>query len=328
MGGFFGFDRCLALAYPGDLRAKLSRSINLLEPELHHENWLEHPGITEQIEILFATWDMPRMDAEFLARFPKLRAVFYAAGSVKGWATEKAYERGISISSAWAANAIPVAEYTLATILLSLKRFWHHANASRTHHVWRHQNDVSGVYGSVIGLISLGAVARSVVEKLADYEVELVAYDPFVSPAQAKKLGVKLLPIDEVFRRADVISIHTPWLPETENLVNERLLRLMKQASTLINTSRGAVVCERDLCRVLAERPDIMAILDVAYPEPPVADSPLWTLKNVVLTPHIAGSMGREIMRMGDWMAEEGIRYTKGLPLQHQVTRRMLARMA
>ncbi|MDD5263141.1 MAG: hydroxyacid dehydrogenase [Methylacidiphilales bacterium] len=328
VGGFFGFDRCLDLAYPGDLRTRLSRSIKLVEPELDLENWLEHPDITEQIEILFATWNMAVMDEKFLARFPKLRAVFYAAGSVKGWATEEAFDRGIRISSAWAANAIPVAEYTLAVILLSLKRFWHHANDCRMRHVWRHQSDVPGVYSSVIGLISLGAVARTVAWKLADHEVEVIAYDPFVSPAQAKKLGVKLLPLEEVFRRADVISLHTPWLPETENLVNERLLRLMKPASTLINTARGAVICEPDLCRVLAERSDITAILDVTQREPLRPDSPLWTLENVILTPHIAGSMGNEITRMGHWMAGEGLRYTKGKPLQHEVTRPMLGRMA
>jgi phosphoglycerate dehydrogenase-like enzyme len=151
---------------------------------------------------------------------------------------------------------------------------------------------------------------------------------PFATPAAAASLGVTLVSLEELFAKSHVVSIHTPWLPETEKMINGPLIRSMPQGATLINTSRGAVIDESDLCTVLAERSDITAILDVTHPEPPLPDSPLRTLENVVLTPHIAGSIGGEIARMGYWMKDELDLYLAGKALQHGVSEDMLARMA
>ena len=141
-------------------------------------------------------------------------------------------------------------------------------------------------------------------------------------------MGVRLVSLEEIFLKSDVVSLHTPWLPETENMINARLLRLLPPGATLINTSRGAVVNEKDLCEVLRERADVTAVLDVTHPEPPAQDSPLYELDNVVLTPHISGSMESEVARMGHWMADELKRCLRGEPLQYQITRAMLATAA
>jgi phosphoglycerate dehydrogenase-like enzyme len=124
------------------------------------------------------------------------------------------------------------------------------------------------------------------------------------------------------------VSLHTPWLPATENLITGELLASMKQDATFINTARGAVVNQEEMIRVLQERTDLYAVLDVVYPEPVEDGSPLTVLPNVVLTPHIAGSMDRECNRMGRFMVEELQRWLRGEPLQWQVTREKFQIMA
>jgi phosphoglycerate dehydrogenase-like enzyme len=247
---------------------------------------------------------------------------------VKGFATPEAYKRGIQISSAWQANAIPVAEYSHATILLGLTGFWLSQRLARAGKFEHQHFPVAGGFHSNVGLVSLGAIGRLVAGHLARHEINILAYDPYATPAGAASLGVTLVSLEELFAKSHVVSIHTPLLPETDKMINAALLRSMPQAATLINTSRGAVIDEVDLCEVLAERQDITAILDVTHPEPPLPDSPLRTLGNVVLTPHIAGSIGGEIARMGYWMKDELDLYLAGKPLQHGVSEDMLACMA
>ncbi len=318
----------LEQAYAHDLRTELSARVQLLEPHLTGKNWREHAGLLARADVALATWGVPCLDAEFLSLAPKLRAVFYAAGSVKSFVTPELFARGITVSNANKANAIPVAEYAVSAIILSLKKFWPNVRRTRRMRVWDHHLPGPGAYRSVVGLVSLGAVGRLTAEKLSGYELEVLAYDPFATDEQAKALGVRLVSLEEIFRHSDVVSLHAPWLPETENLVHGGLLRLMKPGATLLNTARGAVVQEEDLCAVLRERADLTAVLDVTHPEPPRADSPLFELENVILTPHISGSMAGEIGRMGRWMAEELGRHLTGGPLQHAITAEMLATAA
>lgn len=318
----------LDLAYPGDLRSEILSHCDVLCEDIGSEQWKSQTGPLGRADIIFATWGMPKLDEEFLEAAPNLKAVFYAAGSVKGFATPQSYERGVLISSAWAANAVPVAEYSVATILLSLKRFWSYARMAKEARTADRSLTVAGAYRSKVGLVSLGAIGKLVARRLGSYELNLLAHDPFADPEIAEDLGVSLLSLEELFAVSDVVSLHTPWLPETEGLINGRLVSSMKQGATLINTSRGAVINEPELCKVLASRKDLTAILDVTLPEPPAKDSPFYSLPNVILTPHIAGSMDGEISRMGHWMVEEYSRYRQGQPLKHTVSPEMLERMA
>jgi phosphoglycerate dehydrogenase-like enzyme len=323
-----GMPNYLPKAYPEALRAEIGKKVRLLPETVSGSEWKNHTAALAEADVLFATWGMPKLDEEFLAAAPRLKAVFYAAGSVKGFATPESYKRGILISSAWQANAIPVAEYSHATILLGLTGFWSSQRLARAGKFSHQHSPVAGAFHSNVGLASLGAIGRLVAGHLAKHEINILAYDPYATPAAAASVGVTLVSLEELFAKSHVVSIHTPWLPETEKMINAPLLRSMPEAATLINTSRGAVIDEADLCEVLAERQDITAILDVTHPEPPLPDSPLRTLKNVILTPHIAGSIGGEIARMGYWMNDELDLYLAGKPLQHSVSEDMLARMA
>ncbi len=295
------------------------------------KDWQNRRDVLAKTTVIFSTWGMPTLTPEFLEAAPVLKAVFYAAGSVKGFVTEAAWERDIIISSAWAANGVPVAEYSLASILLSLKRFWHFSRAMRAgasagiNHAETH---VPGCYQTKVGLVSLGAVGRATARLLQSFDLVLLAHDPFLPEDQAVELQVALVSLEDLFRECDVISLHAPWIPETEGLITGKLIASMKHGATLINTSRGAVIAEKEMIDVLRERPDLSAVLDVTFPEPAAPDSPLRSLPNVVLTPHIAGSTQRECARMGSWMASESRRFTAGEPLRYRVTQTMLAKMA
>jgi phosphoglycerate dehydrogenase-like enzyme len=314
--------------FPGDVIEEILRSVEGLRQVLNPQDWRAAGSSLRETEIILSTWGMPVLDPEFLSVAPLLKAVFYAAGSVKGFMTDAAWERGLVVSSAWTANSVPVAEFTLGTILLSLKRFWHFSRAMRQGEGDSGPLQIPGAYRSKVGLVSLGAVGRATARLLQPFEFSVLAYDPFLPPEQAAELNVRLVSLEEIFRTCDVISLHSPWIPETERMIAGRHIALMKNGATLINTSRGAVVAEDELIAILRDRPDISAILDVTHPEPPAADSPLRSLPNVILTPHIAGSVQGECARMGRWMAEELQRYVTGEPLRFGVTREMLARMA
>lgn len=318
-----GESRFLEQAYPPPLLEKLGGRLNILEPRVTEFNWKEHKSLLRKARLILATWEMPRMDEEFLSQADSLEAVFYAAGSIKSFATEKGFAQGIKISSAWMANAVPVAEYVLSTVLLSLKNFWRHADQTRRFGTWQ-RLPVAGTFKSMVGLVSLGATGQATARQLQRCDLDVIAYDPFASPEMARRLDVRLVPLEELFEISDVISLHCPALPETHHLINTRLLRRMKPNATLINTARGSVLNEDDLCTVLKERPDLTAILDVTDPEPPAGDSELFTLPNIIVTPHIAGSLDREIGRMGEHMAEEVDRFLDEKSLQHEVTLEML----
>jgi phosphoglycerate dehydrogenase-like enzyme len=163
-------------------------------------------------------------------------------------------------------------------------------------------------------------LARMLCERLRSSDLQIIAYDPYLTEREANSLGIDLVSIEGVFSRSDVVSIHTPALAETHGMIDKPLLRLMKPGATLINTSRGAVINEHDLITVAAQRTDLQIILDVTDPEPPIPGSLPYSLSNVVLTTHIAGSMDSECRRMARYMIEELIRYNKAEPLRWVVT--------
>ena len=272
------------------------------------------------VDVAFATWGMPALTSSHLDLLPSLRAVFYAAGSVKGFAGPL-LERGIIVVGAADANAVPVAEYALAAILHALKRFWPQAMALRNRKdpsAWRRQ-PMTGAYGSVVGLVGLSMVGRHVRRLLRGFDLKVLAYDPTVSPEQARGMDVELVGLEELFGRADVVSLHAPSIPATRGMITGAMLESMKPDATFINTARGAIVREDQMTAVLKRRPDLWAILDVTEPEPPPAGSPLYELPNVLLTPHIAGSMGPEVKRMGDLVIQEFQAWCEGRPLRFAV---------
>lgn len=318
------------MIYGPDTRNEIARPCSvaaLLEPA---DFFRQDPEALRETDLLFTGWTSPVLDARLLDRLPRLRAVFHAAGSIRPIITDAFWEREIVISSAREANAIPVAEYTMSVVVLSLKHFWKLSRQAKNGSPWRSENplQVPGCYRSTVGLVSYGTTARRVSALLRSCELRQLVYCPLLSRTEAAREKVELVTLERLFTESDVVSIHAPLLPETRGFITGAHIASMKEGATLINTSRGPVIRQEELIEVLEKRPDLTAVLDVADPEPPERDSPLLRLPNVVLSPHIAGSVHSECRRMGAYMLEEFRRYLAGKPLRWQITRKMHPYMA
>jgi phosphoglycerate dehydrogenase-like enzyme len=316
------------LVYGTELQHEIARRARLVGPPQTRAALASDPARWREVEVIFSGWGAPTFDEHVLALFSNLRAVFYGAGSIREIVTPAFWARDIVITTAATANAVPVADYTLATILFSLKHGWHHALGAKCLGRFPLPTVAPGGYRSRVGLISLGTIGRLVRERLRPFELEVVAYDPHVSAARAAELGVTLVDLDEIFRTCDVVSLHAPLLPETTGLIGAPQFAAMKSGATFINTARGAIVREAELIEVLTTRSDLTAVLDVTWPEPPARGSPLYTLPNVVLTPHIAGALHGECRRLGQLMIGEFDRWLRGEPLQHAVESNQAAERA
>ncbi|MEV8535556.1 hydroxyacid dehydrogenase [Streptomyces sp. NPDC051211] len=274
-----------------------------------------------EAEVLFTGWGCPPVDAAALERMPALRAVVHAAGSVKNHVTGACWERGLLVSSAAAANALPVAEYTLAAILFANKRVLESAHAYRTA---RGRVDLLGGYPAVgnyrrtVGLVGASRIGRRVLELLHPFDLRVLVHDPYADPDELAALGAEACGLEELLRRSDVLSLHAPALPETRHLLDAARLALMPDGATLINTARGSLVDTEALVRELVPG-RLHAVLDHTEPEVLPASSPLFGLPNVLLTPHVAGSLGGELDRLAATAVAELERYGQGLAFRYPV---------
>ncbi|WP_405975620.1 hydroxyacid dehydrogenase [Streptomyces sp. NBC_00988] len=282
-----------------------------------------------EAEILITGWGCPHIDADVLAAMPRLRRVLHAAGSVRSLLGDAVWERGIAVSSAVYANALPVAEYALAAILLAGKDAFALRERFRAEGAYPPPRDYADVgnLGRRLGVIGASRVGRRLLELLRPFDLQVSLYDPYVDEEEAAALGAVPLPLDELLRGSDIVSLHAPDIPETYRMLDRRRLALIRDGGVLINTSRGALVDPDALTDELVSR-RLGAVLDVTEPEPLSAGSPLYGLPNVFLTPHIAGSLGNELRRLGSTVVEELERENAGLPPEHEVRRADLARAA
>ncbi len=300
-------------------------------PVYSKEDILKDAKAFENTEIIFSTWGMPVFSEEEIGRcFPSLKAVFYGAGSVQRFA-RPFLRRGVKIFSAWAANAVPVAEYTVAQIILANKGFFIGSRMTKTAVFSQAREkcaEYPGNYGAKIGIIGAGMIGKLVIRMLKDYKLKVFVFDPFLSDEKAKELGVEKCDLATLFSTCSVVSNHLADNDRTRGMLGGALFASMPQNATFINTGRGAQVVEKELCEVLKMRPDLTAILDVTFPEPPEKDHPFYSLENCILTPHIAGSAGNEVRRMGAFMEEEYESFIKNEPCRYEVSEKMLETMA
>lgn len=312
-------------------RAEIESMVEIVgEPQTAQSiknNW----SLLEEVEVIFSGWGMHPLDEEFLSHAPNLQAVFYGAGSIRGFMTDAAWERGIVVTSSYAANAIPVAEYCVATILLGLKQFLpytlHLMNGGKTD--WEKTSHyIHGGYGSTVGLVSLGMIGRHVLKLMKSFDVNILVYSQSMTPERAKEEGVESVSLEELFTRSHAVSVHTANLPETRGMITGKMIESMPEYATFINSSRGAVIEEESMIEVLRKRQDLTAILDVTNPEPPEDGSPLYSLPNVFLTPHIAGSMENECRRMGQFAIDECKKWLAGEPMTYRIDKKTFERMA
>jgi phosphoglycerate dehydrogenase-like enzyme len=308
-----------------DTRLARLRSLARL-PEPIWADSLDRPELADRlaaVEVLITGWGAPLLDTERLDRMPRLKVMIHSAGTIRPMVSEAFWERGIIAANVADTNAVPVAEFTLAAVIMAGKRAPFLAADPRTRAGWT-ALDRFGALGNVgrtIGVVGFSRVGRRVVTALQQLEgVACLVYDPYADAAEVIEAGGRLVPsLDELLPQLDVLSLHVPALPATRHMIGAAELAALPDHATVINTARGSVI---DPVALEAECVSgrLNAILDVSEPEPLPAASVLYTLPNVMVTPHIAGSLGNELYRMTDAALDELERYVNGLPLTAAVS--------
>ncbi len=298
---------------------RLARSVDLLLPAPVTDLAEVDDNLLARTQVIITGWGAgpitPHTD-----RLPSLRAVVHTAGTVKHLLTPAMIEDGLVVSTATAVNAGPVAEFSIAAIIFALKRVqaalinYHHTRDKRG------EGYVAGIglNGAVVGLIGASRVARAMKPWLDLLDVHVLIADPYLDPADADALGWELVDLAALLSRSDVVSLHAPSTPETAGMIGAAEFALMKDGVTFINTAGGALIDHDALAREAASG-RLDAMLDVTDPEPLPADHPLWELPNVWITPHIAGSIGQEVLRLGDSAVDEVERFVAGRPFERGV---------
>lgn len=319
--------------YGGGRREAIEARVEILPGVVDEEGLEANRAFLRECEVLFCGWDMLELTEEQVAEyFPNLRVIFYAAGSVRYFAAPF-LRRGVTVLSAWQVMAEPVAQFTTALItlankgaLLALRAYREEGYAAGKRLV---ENVFPGTCDTPVGILGAGAIGSRVIRRLQRERVELRVYDPFLTPERQEALGLpRLYSLEEVFSSCQTISCHIANNPQTRGMLNYSLFSRMGETACFLNTGRGAQVVEPDLVRALREQPLRSAILDVTEPEPAPADSPLWSLPNVFLFPHVAGYAAKEVYLFADKMIEELDKYLAGGELDGRVTLKMLETMA
>lgn len=284
-----------------DERIVTPETLRELMPDLQHA------------DVLIGTWGFPVGLVEELASLPELKLLLFAGGSVKAFAGPF-LERGIPVIGGREANALPAAEFCLAQIILSNKGYFQNIRMCRTPAL-AHQ-DVAhcgpGNYGETVALLGYGRIARRLRHLLQPLDLNVIVVDPTVSQEEAERERVSLASMEEAFSQALVVSNHLPNFPHLHGAIGRCHFERMRPYATFVNTGRGQQVNEKGLAEVLAQRSDLVALLDVTYPEPPLPDSPLYTLPNVHISSHISGAVGMERRRLTNLIIEELDRFLRG----------------
>jgi phosphoglycerate dehydrogenase-like enzyme len=278
-------------------------------------------SLLADVDVLLTGWGCPFLDADALQAAPNLRLVAHAAGTIRDFADERVFDRGIAVTSAGWANAIPVAEFAVAAILFAGKGIF----AARETYRGSRQPPLLlegpvGNHGQTVGIVGASTIGRLVIDRLGGHDLELVVYDPYLDEVEARRLGVERCDdLRELCRRSWVVSVHAPATDETRGLLGAAELAAMPDGATLVNTARGSVVDAAALeAELVAGR--LWAVLDVTDPEPLPVTSPLFDLPNAFVTPHVAGSQGNELHRLADAAVTEVERFARGEAAAHPVT--------
>ncbi len=318
--------------YSASTVKRLSENYEFLTREIvSRKNIDSHTPLLKDVEAIFTTWGMESFEIEEIKRyFPSLRYIFYGAGSVQHFA-KQFLECGVRIFSANVANSIPVAEYVTAQIILANKGVFQAANRAKRNRYFAHRysDNCVGNYRPKIGIIGVGQIGRRVVESLKkNIDAEIYYYDPFLPDDVATSLGIQSISLEAMFLLCDVISNHLADKDELEGILSYSHFSVMKPYATFINSARGRQVDEKGLVKAMRECKTRTALLDVTYPEPCGIFSPLRFTGNIILTPHIAGSLGGELARMGEYMLSSASAVASGDNAPYEVTADMLKTMA
>jgi len=281
-------------------------------------------------DAVITSWGVATLDADVMNAAPNLKAMAHMGSSVKRFVSDAFWERGMHLTSAGITLARDVAETTLGLMIVGQKRIWplgQHVREGgwRDSPAWDKWFSRE-LFRKEVGIIGASNVGRYVIELLKPFDAKVLLYDPFVSEEEAAKLGVEKLELDELLRRSDVVSLHAPANEHTYQMLNAEGLVSMKDEALIVNTGRGTLIDEPALIKEL-QKGRFFAFLDVTDPEPPAADSPLRTLDNVVVTPHIAGCI-ENCNRMGELAVEELRRFFAKEEAVYKITPELFERIS
>lgn len=311
---------------------RLARSCDILrQAPLERFDTDEARAVLAQTDILVTGWGCPQITAAVVASAPRLKLIAHAAGTVKFTLDAAVYDAGIAVTHAADANAVPVAEFTLAAIIFANKRVFelrdrYRADPSRRS-TYAMMDEPIGNFHRTVGLVGASRIGRKVAKFLTGFDFTVLLCDPFVQPGDPVLAGAELVDLETLLARSDVVSVHAPSLPTTRAMIGASQFSLMRDGTTFINTARGALVDEAALIAEL-QTGRIHAVIDVTDPEIPDPNSPLFTLPNVFLTPHVAGAVGMERLRLGQLAVEEVERFVAGQALEFAIEPAMLERLA
>ncbi len=253
------------------------------------------------------------VDAAMMDKAPKLRVIGRAGVGVDNVDLDAATRRGIVVMNTPGGNAVAVAEHTFA-LMLSMARFIPRAHSTMAAGKWEKKTlQGTELRGKTLGVVGLGRVGVEVSRRALAFGMKVVAHDPYVAPSFAQQLNVALLPLDELYAQSDYITLHVGLTPQTQDMINTDSIKKMKKGARLVNCARGELLNEAAVVEALQSGQLGGAGLDV-YSNEPLKDSPLMTLPNVILTPHIAGSTNEAQEAVGVQIALQVREYlTKGV---------------
>ena len=280
--------------------------------------------------IVITSWGVGPFDAAVLATLPKLALIAHTGATIKPFATDALFDRGILVTQAGAGMARSVAEVSLTFTLALLHRVPEMHNALRAPGSWYDAESVGvqhEILGAPIAVIGASRTGRAYLELLRALGAEPLLVDPTIDADAAGALGAELVPLDRALQRAQIVAVHAPTLPETHHLIGRRELALLRDGAGLVNTARSWLVDEAALIdEVRSGR--LSAAVDVFDEEPFAADSPFRALPGALVTPHRAAGTSEGRLRQGRIVADELDAFVEGRPLVHAVGREQLASMA
>jgi len=312
------------------LLARLDRSADVLDRRVLTSYDTEHARqVLADTDALITGWGAPRVTADLLELAPDLQLVAHAAGTVKALFDPACYERGVAVTTAAQANAWPVAQWTLAMIILAGKRTLPRSRRFGVDKTRPSSAFVSGVgnFGLTVGIVGASRIGRLVLELLPAHGYRVLLADPTVSASEAESLGAELVGLDALMADSDIVSLHAPVLDSTTGMITGDLLAAMRDGATFINSARGLLV-DHDGLRREAAGGRIDVVLDVTGPEALPDDDPLWTMPNVWITPPLAGAQGRELVALGTAAVTEVECLAAGQPYRYPVDPDLYVRMA
>lgn len=300
------------LVYAKGRREQLATITDLYPEIITSKNFDEHVARLQDLDVIFSTWGMVPLTEEQIKQLPKLKALFYASGATDRF--RGPFEaQGIKVCSATALQAIAVAEFALGQVLLAGAGYFRNSrecvDAQSTSVANRYRGH--GNYENRVSIIGNGAISQQLQEYLGLHDLAVV-----VVPSRVEKRSISL---EEAFKTSFAVVNLLPDRDDNVGVINGAVLSGMMDSAVFINVGRGRQVNETEMIAVLKTRPDLTALLDVQWPEPPVEGSELYTMPNVKLSAHIAGSKGSELVRLSTAMIEEFQRFENGEPLLYEV---------